>query len=445
MNTLHVDYHRLVQKYREEIVSAADAVWDYAETAFHEYQSSALLKSLLESHGFKLSAPCSELPTAFAASFGHGGPVIGLLGEYDALPGMYKEADSADTDPASEFQNSLPGHGCGHNLICTGALAAAFFLKDIMTENQIPGTLIYFGCPAEENFSGKSLMLEHGFFDHVDAAFSWHPHYQSGIFNQSLANHRVSYKFHGVSSHASLAPHLGRSALDACELMNIGVNYLREHMTDESRIHYAYLNAGGTLPNIVPAQAELLYAIRNPDSRETAELQARVDRIARGAAMMTDTTVEIKTLCKYDSILQNHTLDTLVLNSLKEFTPVTYTSEEFAYADRFVPWGNLPASQVSINCTADLSKTRKTGISTDVGNVSQVLPCSAFMVCCYANGSPLHHWSVTAQGKSSIAHKGMITAAKILTASALALFTDESLLQKAKEEFRACRLSDAFS
>lgn len=440
MNDFYINYDALTQKYRAEIISAADTIWDYAETAFEEFKSATLLKSILENHGFKVSAPCKELPTAFTACFGHGHPVIGLLGEYDALPKMSQKADSAVLEPLSDSSDmnvskALSGHGCGHNLLAAGTLAAALFLRDIMEEQQLNGTIIYFGCPAEENFSGKSKLIEHGFFENVDAAFSWHPHYKSGIFNQSLANFRVTYKFHGVSAHASQAPELGRSALDACELMNIGVNYLREHMTDESRIHYAYLNAGGNLPNIVPADASLLYAIRNPDSREAAELRMRVDRIALGAALMTDTTMDMETLCIYDSILPNTVLDNLVLKYLKEFTPISYTQDELDYAKKFVSCGTLPDSTDFIDALSDLSSKRKTGISTDVGNVSRILPCSAFMVNCYANGTPLHHWSATAQGKSSIAHKGMITAGKIFTACILELLKDPELIEKAKEEF----------
>lgn len=430
MDISNINYDFLIEKYQDIIITAADTLWEYAEPAFQEYRSCDLLKSIFKAHGFDVSFPSALLPTAFTARWGKGKPVIGLLGEYDALPGMGQAADI----PAPTPLKTSAGHGCGHNLLGCGVMAGAFFLKDIMEREQLPGTILYFGCPAEENAAGKAAMIDEGFFENVDAAFSWHPHYKSGIFNQALANHRVYYTFHGTSAHASQSPHLGRSALDACELMNIGVNYLREHIIDEARIHYAYTDAGGTAPNIIPARAQVFYAVRAPKSREARRLRERVDNIARGAALMTGTTVDIETACVYDSILPNPVLDSLVLKYLRTYAP-SFSQAEKEYAKAFLPFGNLPDTAVPIDEIPDLSPTRKTGISTDVGNVSQLLPCSAFMVCCYANGSPLHHWTVTAQGKSSLAHRGMFTAGKILASCVLELLTDPMLLTEAKKAF----------
>ena len=315
MDISNINYDFLIEKYQDIIITAADTLWEYAEPAFQEYRSCDLLKSIFKAHGFDVSFPSALLPTAFTARWGKGKPVIGLLGEYDALPGMGQAADI----PAPTPLKTSAGHGCGHNLLGCGVMAGAFFLKDIMEREQLPGTILYFGCPAEENAAGKAAMIDEGFFENVDAAFSWHPHYKSGIFNQALANHRVYYTFHGTSAHASQSPHLGRSALDACELMNIGVNYLREHIIDEARIHYAYTDAGGTAPNIIPARAQVFYAVRAPKSREARRLRERVDNIARGAALMTGTTVDIKTACVYDSILPNPVLDSLVLKYLRTY------------------------------------------------------------------------------------------------------------------------------
>lgn len=426
---------QLAEKYMPLLVSASDAVWEFHEPAYEERRSCTLLKEILEQHGFTVSIPCEELPTAFQASFGNSGPVIGLLGEYDALVGLCQEADKAGQKYPDGAGPDTPGHGCGHNLLGTGLLGAALFLKELLEQYHLPGTIVYFGCPAEENASGKSKMIQNGFFQGIDASFSWHPHAQAGIFNQSLANQRVVYTFHGTSAHASQAPHLGRSALDACELMNIGVNYLREHMIDEARIHYAYLDAGGNLPNIVPSRAQLLYAIRAPKGSQAQALRERTDRIAQGAALMTDTSVEIKTKCIYDSMLKNSTLDSLILKYMEVFLPLHYSEEELAYAKKFLPFGNEPDSEIPIYSSPDFAPVRKTGISTDVGNVSQILPCSAFMVNCYANGSPLHHWTVTAQGKSSIAHKGMMAASKILAAGIWEIFENPGILEKAKQDF----------
>ena len=434
MNISKIDYTSLIEKYQSLIISAADSIWEYAETAFQEHRSSSLLKSILEEQGFSISAPSEKLPTAFTARWGYGRPILGFLGEYDALPGLSQKADIAAPAPTS----SSAGHGCGHNLLGCGVLAGVLFLKDIMEQEKLPGTILYFGCPAEENAAGKAFMIEEGFFKDVDVAFSWHPHYQSGIFNQALANHRVYYTFHGTSAHASQSPHLGRSALDACELMNIGVNYLREHMIDEARVHYAYTDAGGTAPNIIPSRAQVFYAVRAPKSEDARLLRERVDDIARGAALMTGTSVDIETACVYDSFLPNPVLDQLVLKYLKLYTPVHSPGEE-AYARDFLSYGNLPETDRAFDDIPDLSITKKTGISTDVGNVSQILPCTAFMVCCYANGSPLHHWTVTAQGKSSAAHKGMFAAGKILSSCALELLTEPGLLLQVQKAFHKAK------
>lgn len=434
MNISKIDYTSLIEKYQSLIISAADSIWEFAETAFQEHRSSSLLKSILEEQGFSISAPSEKLPTAFTARWGYGRPILGFLGEYDALPGLSQKADTAAPAPTS----SSAGHGCGHNLLGCGVLAGVLFLKDIMEQEKLPGTILYFGCPAEENAAGKAFMIEEGFFKDVDVAFSWHPHYQSGIFNQALANHRVYYTFHGTSAHASQSPHLGRSALDACELMNVGVNYLREHMIDEARVHYAYTDAGGTAPNIIPSRAQVFYAVRAPKSEDARLLRERVDDIARGAALMTGTSVDIETACVYDSFLPNPVLDQLVLKYLKLYTPVHSPGEE-AYARDFLSYGNLPEADRAFDDITDLSITRKTGISTDVGNVSQILPCTAFMVCCYANGSPLHHWTVTAQGKSSAAHKGMLAAGKILSSCALELLTKPGLLLQVQKAFHKAK------
>lgn len=434
MNISKIDYTSLIEKYQSLIISAADSIWEFAETAFQEHRSSSLLKSILEEQGFSISAPSEKLPTAFTARWGYGRPILGFLGEYDALPGLSQKADIAAPAPTS----SSAGHGCGHNLLGCGVLAGVLFLKDIMEQEKLPGTILYFGCPAEENAAGKAFMIEEGFFKDVDVAFSWHPHYQSGIFNQALANHRVYYTFHGTSAHASQSPHLGRSALDACELMNVGVNYLREHMIDEARVHYAYTDAGGTAPNIIPSRAQVFYAVRAPKSEDARLLRERVDDIARGAALMTGTSVDIETACVYDSFLPNPVLDQLVLKYLKLYTPVHSPGEE-AYARDFLSYGNLPETDRAFDDIPDLSITKKTGISTDVGNVSQILPCTAFMVCCYANGSPLHHWTVTAQGKSSAAHKGMFAAGKILSSCALELLTEPGLLLQVQKAFHKAK------
>lgn len=433
---------RLVENHRPELIQAADRIWEFAEERFSEFRSCSLQMDILKNHGFAVSSPCSTLPTAFMARYGSGHPVIGFLGEYDALPGLFWPADSIHppTEESASTGAKSCGHGCGHNLLGTGALGAALAAKDYMDLKKTGGTIIYYGCPAEENAAGKAFMIEAGFFEGTDICLSWHPHFKSGLFNDALANCRVSYRFQGTSAHAAQSPHIGRSALDACELMNVGVNYLREHMIDEARVHYAYLNSGGTAPNIIPAEAEVFYAIRAPRTEQAVALKERVNNIARGAALMTDTTVEIDEKCIYESFLPNQTLDDLVLKYLDRFLPLSYTDEEMCYAARFVPFGNLPDTPDPIDTVPDFSLHRKTSISTDAGNVSQRIPSSAFMVNCYANGSPLHHWSVTAQGRSSIAHKGMLAAAGILASCACEILLYPSVAVQARQEL--LRLQD---
>ena len=419
----------IAEKHREDLISVANQIWSFAEERFCEVQSCGLHREFLESRGFHTEPLSSSLPTAFRSSCGSGHPVLAFLGEYDALPGLSQQADA--TFPAPVEGQSC-GHGCGHNLLGTGALGAALTARDYMEEHHLGGTIVYLGCPAEENSAGKSIMLKEGFFEGIDICFSWHPHFKTGLLNNALANCRTTYEFTGVSSHAAQAPHLGRSALDACELMNVGVNYLREHMIDEARVHFAYLNSGGTASNIIPAKAKVIYAVRAPFTSQALELKERVDHVAQGAALMTDTTVDIQQQCVYEHFTPNAIIDRILLKYMEYYTPVSYTEEELSYAASFVPMGSLPDSKEPVLTQPDLSPQAKISFSTDVGNVSRIIPTGACLVTCYAAGSVLHHWAVTAQGKSSLAHKGMMTAVKILASAACEFLEDPSLTEEAK-------------
>lgn len=423
---------------RDLFIHTSNTIWDLAETRFEEFRSSTLQADLMSRLGFQVNFPSSQLPTAFTARYGTSGPVIGILGEYDALPGLSQEADCPRQSPLSAKDS---GHGCGHNLLGTAGMAAALVIRHCLEDCGLPGSIIYYGCPGEENGAGKDLMIKEHFFENADIILSWHPHYKSGLFNNALANRRVTYTFRGTSAHASLAPHLGRSALDACELMNIGVNYMREHMISQARIHYAYLDAGGTAPNIIPARAQLFYAIRAPRDEDVQKLKERVDNIARGAALMTETEVIIEQNAVYRSFLKNTTLDQLLLKHLKSCTPIGYTPEELAYAKTFQAEGSLPKADLSLDPFPDLDPDRESGISTDAGNVSWEVPSSGFMMNCYANGSPLHHWTVTAQGKSSIAHKGMFAAARVFACAALELIEHPDLVTSARADFQKAKAS----
>jgi aminobenzoyl-glutamate utilization protein B len=282
---------------------------------FEEYQSVELLCKILSDEGFSLEKGIGGIPTAFAASFGSGSPVVAILGEYDALAGLSQTNGVAKQEPLVSGQS---GHGCGHNLLGAGSLAAVVAVRHYLEANKMPGTIRYYGCPGEEGGSGKTFMAREGVFDGVDIALTWHPMTHNTIFSMStLANYQVAFKFHGKSSHAGTTPHLGRSALDAVELMNVGVNYLREHIIQEARVHYAVTNSGGASPNVVQAEAEVLYLIRAPKVDQVQGIYERICKIARGAAMMTETECEIVFDKACSNYIPNSVLGKLLLENFK--------------------------------------------------------------------------------------------------------------------------------
>ena len=283
---------KLIEQKREKFIALSDKIWDVPELYFEEHQSSAYLSEALEEEGFQVERGVAGLETAFVGSYGTGKPVVAILGEFDALAGLSQKKGLTHHDPVVDGGN---GHGCGHNLLGTGAFAAAVAIKEYMESNQLKGTVRFYGCPAEESGSGKAFMARAGLFDDADVAFSWHPWDVPGLMDvRMLANYSARFKFKGKSAHAAAAPHLGRSALDAVELMNVGVNYLREHMVQDARIHYAVTDTGGASPNVVQANAEVVYLIRAPEKDEVKSLYKRVYDIARGAALMTGTTFEVE-------------------------------------------------------------------------------------------------------------------------------------------------------
>jgi len=444
--------NRLVENKKEDFIAISDAIWEYAESRFAEHRSVKLQKEYLASQGFAI-LPAGAGETSFIAQTGSGSPVIGFLGEYDALSGLSQKADSTEYSPVC---NGGDGHGCGHNLLGAGALAAAVALKDYMEEAGMSGTIRYYGCPAEESAAGKAFMVREGDFDDCDIALTWHPGSAHGVNGTgSLANFRVFFTFHGKSAHAAGSPHLGRSALDAVELMNVGTNYMREHMIDQARVHYAVTDTGGTAPNVVQSRAQVLYAIRAPKVHQVKALYERVCKIAQGAALMTETQVEIRQVSAYSDYIGNETLQKLLRENMNAYLPIGYTPEELAYAKKF--------QEVIPELSADALKTRKknlaaqiedpslvekpvwdflspkdhgSGGSTDVGDVSWVTPTGWFHAVTLAAGTPGHAWQTVAQGKSSIAHKGMLFAAKVLAASALTLFQNPDMVAAAKEDWK---------
>ncbi len=395
--------------------SISDQIWEFAEPRYQEFHSSALQADFLEQEGFTVTRNLGGIATAFSASFGSGHPVIGLLGEYDALPCMNQIADSP------EKQTDLPGaagHGCGHNLLGTGAMEAACLIRDWLLQTHSEGTVIYFGCPAEEGGAGKAFLTRSGCFDNLDFALAWHPGSKTGLIKEALANIRVIFDFTGKSAHAAAHPELGRSALDACELMNVGVNYLREHVKSDARMHYAYLNDGGDAPNIVPAAATLLYALRAPESAYVTELYDRVSDVAKGAALMTGTRVSCRTVSAYAELLSVPAMEALMMEAMQEAEKPEYTDDDYEYAARFAADQASPSIDTAI-LPADQSINLG---STDVGDVSWQVPTGLIGVTTEAAGCALHTWQVVAQGKSPLAHKGMHYAARILFAAAKKLY-----------------------
>ena len=442
----------------EGFCKVSDAIWETPETAFAEYKSAAALIEALKTYGFEVTEKVAGIDTAFSGRYGSGKPVIGFLGEFDALSGLSQKSGICEKDPLVPGE---AGHGCGHNLLGVGALAAAFAVKEYIKEKGCSGTVIFYGCPGEEGGSGKAFMARDGVFDELDCALTWHPWDANRASNEtSLANYQVAYKFKGVSSHAASSPHLGRSALDAVELMNVGVQFLREHVVDSVRIHYAITNSGGFSPNVVQPEAEVLYLIRAKDNVQLAELYQRVNKIAQGAALMTETELEIDFIKACSNMVCNTTLLKLLQTSLETVEMPQYSEEDIEFAkgiqktlegtpNRYVPQLNrftdegkkflkehfdgrpifdfvFPYAEVE----GDL------GGSTDVGDVSWVCPTAQLLAVTEAALTPGHSWQETSQGKSPIAHKGMIYAAKAMAHTAATLIENPELVEKAKQEHK---------
>ena len=324
----------VIEAKKEKLTALSDAIWDVPETAFTEFQSVKLLCDRLKSEGFEVEEGVGGVQTAFTGKFGSGKPVIGILGEFVALSGLSQVSGLPEKQAAVKGGN---GHGCGHHLLGTGSLAAVDALKTYMEQNNLSGTIRYYGCPAEENAGGKAYLVRDGYFDDCDVALTWHPFAINKAMKGGyhLANFRAFFTFHGISSHAAGAPELGRSALDAVEVMDIGVNFMREHMIDAARVHGAITNSGGIAPNVIPSEAQILYAIRAPKVTQVKQLFDRMCDIAKGAALITGTTVDIKQVAAYSDVVNNDTLNEMIEENLKAIVPIGYTEEELEYARKF--------------------------------------------------------------------------------------------------------------
>lgn len=439
-----------VEARRGPFVALADRVFDAPELLYEERRAAAEHEAMLRGLGFRVETGVAGIPTAVMGEAGEGGPVIAILGEYDALPGLSQEAGVAEPRPVEPGGN---GHGCGHNLLGAAALLAASALKDRLAEAGLAARVRYYGCPAEEGGAAKAFMVREGLFADVDAAITWHPASWTGVADgRSLANMRVDFAFEGRSAHAAAAPELGRSALDACELMSVGVQYLREHVPDHARLHYAYLDAGGPAPNVVQARAKVRHLIRARDPAELAGLVERVRAIARGAALMTGTRVEARVFSAVSSLLPNRPLEEAMQAELERLGPVPFDEDDRDFA-RAIQATLTPADLAStfrrIGATPDpdlalcdfvapLERRGEGGDgSTDVGDVSWAVPLVQARVATCAVGTPFHTWQTTAQGKGPAAAKGMLHAAKVVAATAERLARDPALLAAARRDHAA--------
>lgn len=448
-----------IDREKSAICAASDNVWENPETAFQEFKSTEILCELLEKEGFTVEKNLAGIATAFSGRYGHGKPVVGILGEFDALSGLSQMEGIAEKTPICEGE---PGHGCGHNLLGAGSVAAAIAVKEYLEKNDKEGTVIFFGCPGEEGGSGKGFMARDGVFDELDFAVSWHPGDKNEVsVGSSLANYQVFYRFKGVSSHAAACPELGRSALDAVELMNTGVQYLREHIIQEARIHYAITDTGGYSPNVVQPKAEVLYLIRAPKNSQVKEIFERVNDIARGAALMTGTEMEMDFVKACSNLVDNTVIEEVLQKNLEEIEREPYTEEEIAFASEISKTygGNSFDMQAFLSryeksrkkmveeiMGADVNNVLSNVIvplrdvevgmagSTDVGDVSWVCPTAQINAVTEAAGTPGHSWQQVAQGKASVAHKGMLFAGKVMAGAVIDMIEDQSLIAEAKAE-----------
>ena len=439
-----------------EIIALSDAIWEYAELSMEEYKSAAYYCELLEKEGFTVERELCGIPTAFSGSFGSGSPRIGILGEFDALSGLSQVAGS------TQKQSLVPGgngHGCGHNLLGAGSFGAALAIKKAIEAGALQGTVIFYGCPGEEGCAGKTFMARDGMFRDLDAALTWHPGSTNEVtVGSNAACMQVEYSFHGVASHAAGSPDKGRSALDAAELMHVGVQFLREHMPPHSSVHYSITDGGGVSPNVVQAEAKTVFMVRSETVRKAKELLHRVNNIAQGAALMTDTQVTTRQIDGTASTVSNEALEQVMYENMQQVPIPAYTQEELAFAQVLhdtcpaaLP-GTLSATNRDIRAFVEektdggkramndfiipyVPSTMSTPGSTDVGDVSWLTPTAQFTTATWVSGTPGHSWQNVSLGKTGIAYKGMLQAAKILAGAAADLMESPALLEKIRKEF----------
>lgn len=416
----------------------AQNIWSFAEVGYKEQKSSQILQETLKKAGFTIQPGVAGIPTAFIATYGSGGPVIGILGEYDALPGL-----SQDTIPTKRSLGANAGHACGHHLFGTGSVAAAIAVKDWLKETGKKGTIQFFGCPAEEGGSGKVYMVREGLFNQVDVVLHWHPNDMNATSNtSSLANKTGKFRFYGLSSHAAASPERGRSALDAVEALDFMANMMREHVPSSTRIHYVITN-GGKAPNIVPDFAEVYYYVRSPKREIVEDVWGRIEKAAEGAALGTGTRVELEVIGGVYELLPNDKLAKVLDNNLVAIGGYTLNPQELAFAKQLQQ--TVGMQKLDLNSTQIVNPDREDPLSngsTDVGDVSWVVPTIALVSATWVPGTSAHSWQAVASGGTSIGKKGMMVAAKTLAATAIDLLTTPSLIKEAKDELKSRQGAD---
>ena len=449
--------YNTVEEKSQLIKDLSDKIWDYAEISMEEFKSADAFVQVMKSEGFEVETNLCGIKTAFLGRYGSGKPVIGILGEFDALSGLSQVAGATQKQWLCEGGN---GHGCGHNLLGAASLGAAIAVKREIEKGNLSGTVVFYGCPGEEGCAGKAFMARDGMFRDLDAALCWHPGDVNEVTTGSnAASLQIEYSFTGLTAHAAGDPQNGRSALDAAELMNVGVQFLREHMPSKCSLHYSFIDAGGVSPNVVQSTAKTVYMVRGENVTEAKKLLERVHKVAQGAALMTETEVHWRQIDGTASTLSNHVLEQALYSNLCEAPLPKFTAEEQDFAAQIKSTftaSELPGGRTPLDWTLKQFVAEKTDNgtlplnnfvlpyapsdcysqgSTDVGDVSWITPTAQFTATTWASGNPGHSWQNVAMGKSTVAHKGVLYAAKVLAGTAADLMTDADILGKAKAEF----------
>lgn len=428
-----IDIERVVDGRYAETVALASALWDFAEVGYREAQSSALLQRSLATEGFSVEAGVADIPTAFVASFGSGQPIIGILAEFDALPGITQAAVPERTP----IETKTAAHACGHNLFGAGSVGAAIAARRWLEATGAPGTIRVYGTPAEEGGSGKVYMVRAGLFEDVDVVLHWHASDKNSAAGRTtLANRSARFRFHGLSAHASNAPEKARSALDGVEALNYMANLMREHIPQESRIHYV-ITRGGEAPNVVPDSAEVYYYVRHPEAMTVTEIWARLEDAARGAALGTGTNVDWEIMHGNHPLLVNETLARMMDEKLRKVGGIRYTAEEQAFAEQIYATLTEPEFELGSQEQVQPYELVLGYGSTDVGDVSIAVPTVGFNAATWVPGTPSHSWQAVAASGTSIGFKGAQNAAKVLSLAAVELFENPELREQAKNEHLA--------